>query len=180
MKDLLYNLVIGKNLPHAGRWLATFVGSLFLTGALFSPETTALDASLADAAIAVQAPSAAQVEDGLTVQETFGTIGGFLLIWGSRLVSFFRAKNLDWVARIFGVFIGRSIPSGLRALMVIAAGALARFTAQPELAPEVLAQMPLANVLTAIALVIFANLTSATEDAKRNPVKQFTSSDWGL
>lgn len=180
MKDLLFKLIIGKNLPHFARWLATGLGAILLTGPLFSPKTEALDAGLGPAAVEIGAPSADQVQDGMTVGELMAALGGTALIWSSRFISWMRARNLTGLARLIGPLIGRSIPSALRALMVIIAGALARFTAQPEIAPDVLAGMPVANVIGSVLLVMFANLMSATEDAKRNPVRQSLSShpDW--
>jgi len=110
------------------------------------------------------------VKDGLTVNEMVGTVLGLTAIWASAFVSWLRAKNLSWLANILGPIIGRSLPSFGRRLLVILAGLLARATAQPELAPDVLAQMPLVNILGTLGLVALANWSSATEDAKRNPV----------
>lgn len=170
MKEKLLKLLVGKNLPHLARVACTALGAWLLTGALFSPETVALDPSLGAAVEAIGAPSVAQVEDGLNVGELVAAIGGALLIWVSRLLSWLRAKNYDWLANIIGPLIGRSLPSLLRAGMTSLAVVLARFAVEPGVAPEALADKPLASVLGAVAIVLFNNFLSATEDAKRNPV----------
>lgn len=170
MKEKLIQLVVGKNIPHLARVAITALGAWLLTGSLFSPDTVALDPSIGDAIVEVQAPSAEQVQTGLEVKEIFGIIGGFGLIWLSRFLSYLRAKKLDWLANWIGPLIGRSLPSLLRAGMTIAAAAFARFTAQPDLAPEAFADMPLASALAAGLLIVANNIFSATEDAKRNPI----------
>jgi len=170
MKDKLLKLIVGKNLPHLARVAITALGAWLLTGALFSPDTTALDPAIGDAIAEVHAPSAEQVRDGLDIGEIFGVVGGTFLIWLSGFLSYLRGRNYDWLANWLGPIIGRSLPSLLRAGMTVLAAAFARFTAQPELAPEAFAQMPAATAIGAVLLVIANNVFSASEDAKRNPV----------
>lgn len=170
MKEKLIKFVVGKNLPHLARVACTFIGSALLATAVFSPEAAPLDAGVGEVIEQVPVPSAEGVRDGLTVGETVASVVGLLALWASRLMSWLRARNYDWAARIAGPLIGRSLPSFFRFLLVAAAGLLARLTAQPELAPEALANMPLATALGAIGAVLLANWSSATEDAERNPV----------
>ena len=169
MKDKLLKLIIGKNLPHVARVLVTALGAFILTGQMFTGDP-ALDPTVGDAVEQIGVPSAEQVKDGLTIGEIVSWVSGILLMWASRAISYARAKKLDWLANLIGPLIGRSLPSFGRAALVAIAGALARFTAQPELAPEVLADQPAANVIGAVLLVLLSNVFSATEDAKRNPV----------
>lgn len=170
MKNKIIKAVIGKNLPHVARVLMTALGAFILAGPMFTGDVPALDSTLGDAAEQVGVPSAEQVKDGLTNGEIAGWFSGILLMWASRAISYARAKKLDWLANLIGPLIGRSLPSLIRAGLVAVAGALARFTAQPELAPDALADQPAANVIGAVLLVLLSNVFSATEDAKRNPV----------
>lgn len=169
MKALL-KLVVGKNIPHIARVVVTFVGGLLLATPLFSPDTVALDPGVGSAITEIGAPSAAEVKDGLNVGELIGAGLGLVAIWVSAFVSYLRAKNYDWLANLIGPLIGRSLPSLGRRVLVILAALLARASAQPEMAPEALANLPVATALGSVLLVAFANLWSATEDAKRNPV----------
>lgn len=163
--------VVGKNLPHLGRVCATFIGALILAGPLYSAKTEALDDSLADGATQIQVPDPTEVAQEPTVGTGVQALVGILLIWGSRVVSWLRAKNLPTLARWSGWLIGRSLPSVGRSLLVVFAGILARFTAQQEMSPEDLSSTPMAAVFTSILAVMAANLWSAIEDGKRNPVE---------
>lgn len=171
LKNKVIALIVGKNLPHLARLIATWLGSLLLLTPLFSSNAHPLDPSLVDVAGSIHAPSAAAVQDGLTMGEISATIAGLLAIWASRLISWFRAKNLDWLGSKIGFLIGRSLPSLGRAILVGISALLARSGIQPDAAPDALSKMPLANLIGAVLAVLIANLMSATEDAKRNPIK---------
>lgn len=168
----LAKFVIGKNLPSFARSIATFIGTLLLSTVVFDPGGVALDPSLGDAADVIAVPSAAQIQDGATFGETLSVLGGILLIWGSRFVSFLRAKNLDRVAGYVGPFIGRSIPSLLRAALTALSAGLAYLTASPAARPEDLVNQPITLGIGAVLSFILARVMSATEDAKRNPVSK--------
>jgi len=170
MKKFALKILVGKNIPHLARLAMTALGSLILTSSLFSPETVALDPALGEAATQIQVPSEAEVKDGLTGGELAGVALGLLLVWASRLLSFARAQNLDWLAKIAGPFIGRSVPSLFRAILIAIGAAGAWFTKEPAAAPEVIADHPLSTLLASVMSVLFANFLSSTEDAKRNPV----------
>jgi hypothetical protein len=162
---------VGKNKPHLARVVGTFVGGLLLMTPLFSPETPAIDPGVGVAITEIHAPSADQVKDGLTVGELISAGLGLLMIWGSAFVSYLRAKNLDWLGNTLGPIFGRSLPSLGRRALVVAAAFFARVTAQPDLSPEAFSNMSVGGVLISLGLIAWANWSSATEDAKRNPVE---------
>ncbi len=171
MKTQLIKFIIGKNTASLARAAATFVGSLLLASALFNGEGVALDPSIGgDAAVQANAPDAAAVKDGLTLGELASGTAGLILIWGSRFVSWLRARNLGWAARGVGFLIGRSVPSLIRAMLTAFAGGLAYLTGNPAEAPEVVAEHPVASVFAAMISFGMARWMSATEDAERNPV----------
>lgn len=163
--------VVGKNLPHLGRLCATLVGAFILAGPLYDAKTEALDPAVQEGAEQIQVPDATTVAQDPTVGTGVQALLGVLLIWGSRVVSWLRAKNLPSLAKWCGWLIGRSLPSMGRSILVVGAGMLARFTAQQEMSPEDLAGTPLAAIFASVLAVMAANLWSAIEDGKRNPVE---------
>lgn len=171
MKEFIIKLIVGKNLPHLGRVAVTALGSLLLSTALFSPETAALDSTLGEAVELIGAPAASDIDEGVTFGEFARAILGIGLIWFSRFLSYLRAKNLDWLANLVGPLLGRSVPSLIRALLVGVGTTMAYFTKEPSAAPEILADQPVASLVTAAGSFLLANFLSGTEDAKRNPVK---------
>jgi hypothetical protein len=172
MKSLLFKILVGKNAPSLGRALAALVVGAILASVLFasgsSPELPPIpgdDPALVEA-YQQHVPSAAEVRDGLTVDELVRVAIAFLIFWVARLNSWLRARNLDWLAKAIGFLIGRSIPSLIRSLMDVAAGGLLYLgIARPEAA-----HMPLAGVGEALILFVASRVFSAIEDGKRNPV----------
>lgn len=171
MKSLIFKLFVGKNSASLGRAAATMLGGVILGSVLYSsgnlPDILAHpapdDVVLADAFNEV-VPSADEVKDGLTVEETVRTGFGFLLIWVSAFISYLRAKNLDWLANILGPLIGRSIPSLVRRSMTAVSGMLLYLGIQGS------TDLPLAGVGESIILFVLGRALSAWEDGKRNPV----------
>jgi hypothetical protein len=168
--EKLIKFIVGKNAASLGRAIATFVGTLLLSTALFDPAGVPIDPALADAAGQVPAVTVDQVKDGLDVQETLNIILGTLLLWASRLVSWLRAKNKDGLAKWLGWLIGRSVPSLMRFLLTGASALVAYLTANPGVAPEWIKEQPLSWVFVSLVTFALARFNSATEDAKRNPV----------
>lgn len=174
MKEKIVSYLIGKNLPHLARVLMTALGALLLTLPLFDGKAEAIDPSLIEAIEATDAPSRAEVEDGLTLSEVAGAILGFLLIWASRLVSWVRSINPQ-VGAWIGAFIGRSWPSLGRALLTGAGVVTARWIGSDN-PPEVIVNTPLDSLigqgLALLVPIILGNIWSKTEDGKRNPIEK--------
>lgn len=99
---------IGKNVASLLRSWTTLAGSALLAGGLLT---------------------AAQTADGLQVGELSEVASGVLLIFAARLINYVRAKvlfgrSLSPLAEYIGPIMGRSIHSGIRALMTSVTGAL--------------------------------------------------------
>lgn len=171
LKSLLFKVLVGKNAPSLGRALAAIVVGAILASVLFANGTPELPPIPGDDPALIEAyqehaPSAAEVRDGLTVDELVRVGIAFLIFWVARLNSWLRARNLDWLAKAIGFLIGRSIPSLIRSLMDVAAGGLLYLgIVQPDLA-----HLPLGAVGEALILFVASRLFSAIEDGKRNPV----------
>ena len=173
MKSLLFKLFIGKNLPAFGRAIAQLIvgailASVLYHGAASLPGMSPIpgeDPALVDA-YHQTAPAADQIADGLDMEELVKVLVAFTILWVSRLNSFLRARNLDWLAKIIGWLIGRSIPSLCRTLMDVAAGGLLYLGIAKADAPGA----TLVTVITAVLAWIASRLSSALEDGKRNPV----------
>jgi hypothetical protein len=171
MKAMLFKLFVGKNSASLARAAATMLGGVILGSALYSADAlpdgllypSPEDAALAEAYNDV-VPGEAAVKDGLTVDETVRIGFGFLLIWVARLTSYIRAKNLDWLANIIGLVIGRSVPSLLRSAMTATSGLLLYLGIKGS--PD----LPLAGIGEAIILFVLGRVFSSIEDGKRNPV----------
>ncbi len=173
MKSLLFKIFVGKNAPALGRALAQFIVGAILASVLYAWHGSALpespipgaDPALVEAFDAT-APSADEIRDGLDMQETVKVVMAFFILWVSRLTSFLRARNLDWLAQMIGWIIGRSIPSLFRCLMDVASGGLLYIGIAKADAP----QATLVSVISAMVLWIASRISSAIEDGKRNPV----------
>lgn len=164
IKTWIINAFVGKNAASWGRSVSTWLGGLLLASALFSSTPAPIDPSLGDAVVAVQAPLADQVTDGLTVEEGFRAGAGLLLIWLSRLISWFRARKLDWLANAMGFLIGRSADSAIRAAMTAVSGLLTYIGYTGGLKGH------LGELAGAVILYVVARLYSAAQDSKANPV----------
>lgn len=168
MKLKFLNFLVGKNVSRIARVILTALGTFILTLPLFDPAGVALDPTLGDAADAVGGVSAETIQSGDFSLADLGTVlGGLVLIALSRIISWARAKNstvTEWLAPI----VGRSVPSLIRALLTAAGVFLARYTGS-DMAPEAIAQMPLAEVLALALPILIGNVFSAIEDGKKNP-----------
>ncbi|MGE0412003.1 MAG: hypothetical protein AB7I98_03975 [Verrucomicrobiales bacterium] len=183
LKEILLKSLIGKNAPHLGRRIATFVGSLLLLTAPFSATPQPLDPAIADVAVEegghiesaaqgdtiaeeINLPSVAEVNDGLTTSEIIHWGGGFLLILGSRVTSFLRAKNVGWLANIFGFLIGRGVHSAVRAGMT----GLSAYLTVRGFTPNGDGSFGLAELLSAGLVWGATGLYSWWQDGRQNPV----------
>ena len=168
MKLKILNLIVGKNLSRIPRVVLTALGTYLLTLPIFDPAGAPLaDPGLAAPASEIGSVTAEQVQDGLTLREIVQIIGGMLMIWLSRAVSFFRAK-FPTLAPAVGVFVGRSIPSLIRAVLTATGVFLARFLGS-DMAPEAIADMPLVELGGLILPILIGNVCSALQDGKANP-----------
>lgn len=181
MINWFVKMFVGKNAPALGRAMANWVAGLFLASVLFNStagmadvlattEGAQIDPALAEAFDQVAVPRE-EVEDGLTVEETVRLLFAFALAWVSRLNSWLRAKNKDWLANAVGFVIGRSIWSLFRFALELVSGAVAFLAINPDATPEALSAMPLAGFGEALILFCLGRLLSAIEDGKRNPTK---------
>ena len=164
IKTWIINAIVGKNAASWGRAVSTWIGGLLLASALFSSTPTPIDPSLGDAVVAVNAPLADQVTDGLTVEEGFRAAAGILLILFSRMISWLRARKLDWLGNSLGFLAGRSADSAIRAAMTAASGLLTYIGYTGGLKGSV------GELATAAILFVVARLYSALQDSKANPV----------
>ncbi len=173
MKSLLFKLFIGKNLPAFGRAIAQLIVGAILASVLYDvaaslPGMSPIpgeDPALVDA-FNQTTPAAEQIADGLDMEEIVKLVVAFAILWISRLNSFLRARNLDWLAQMIGWLIGRSIPSVCRCLMDLLSGGLLYIGIAKADAPGA----TLATVITAVLAWIASRISSAMEDAKRNPI----------
>lgn len=174
MKEKIVSYLIGKNLPHLARVIVTGLGFLLLSLPLFDGKAVAIDPSLVEAIEATDAPSRAEVEDGLTLNEIVGALLGVMLIWTSRVISRIRAINPQ-VGTWLGGFIGRSWSSFGRAMLTGAGVLVARWIGS-DAPPEVIVDTPLDSILgQGLALlvpILLGNVWSKKEDGKTNPVEK--------
>lgn len=108
---------------------------------------------------------ASQVDDGLTVTETFSFITGGAAIWISRFRNYLRAKklagrSLDKVGEVLGPILGRSVHSAVRAGITALGGFLAAQGVVTAQQGESLGTAELSEVLTGVGLWLFARIYS--------------------
>lgn len=156
----LLQWVVGKNAAHIARKLQTFIGGFLLSSALFEPGS--IDSAINPDGYIPLIPG--EISDGLTTGETVRAIIGFILIWGSRVISYLRARNLDWAAEWVGLLIGRSIHSLTRALMTVYASILAYLGIQGG------ESMDIEKLLTAAIVLVVNGIYSKWQDEQDNPV----------
>jgi hypothetical protein len=154
--------VVGKNSAHIARKLQTFIGGLLLSSALF---TGVIDPDIAGNLDGYNPLTPGEISDGLTGGELIRAVLGFILIWASRIMSFLRARNLDWAAEWAGLLIGRSIHSLGRALFVVYASMLAYLGINED--PE--GAISLERILAAAIAFAMAGIYSSLQDEKDNP-----------
>jgi len=153
--------VVGKNSAHIARKIQTFIGGFLLSSALFKPGSI-------DGAIELEGYTPlipAEISDGLTTGETMRAIIGFILIWASRVISYLRARNLDWAAEWVGLLIGRSVHSLARALMTVYAAMLGYLGIQGDQG------MDLEKLLTAAIVLVVNGIYSKWQDEQANPIE---------
>lgn len=159
--------IIGKNSFHIARKIQTFLGGLLMSSVLFTGE---IDPSLAEnAGHFIEPVTQAEIKDGLTLGEVMRVVAGFALWWGSRIISYFRARNRDVVAKFAGIIIGRSIHSLYRSLMTLAASALTFLGISGT--GDGLLETPLVTIIGAALLLAGNGLSSFFQDSKPNPVE---------
>lgn len=183
LKEILLKSLVGKNAPHLGRRIATFLGGLLLLAPIYSTTPQPLDPAIADVAVEdaghvepgapgatvaeqIDLPSVEEVKDGLDTGEIIQAIGGVVLIWGSRAVSFLRARNVGRLANIFGFVIGRGVHSGMRAAMTL----LSSWLTVRGFAPDSDGNFDLASLISAGIVWGATGLYSWWQDGRQNPV----------
>lgn len=160
--------VIGKNAAHIARKLQTFIGGLLVSSSLF---TGTIDAGLAENLEGYNPLTPGEINDGLTGGELIRVVLGFILIWASRIMSYLRARNLDWAAEWAGLIVGRSIHSLGRALFVVYASMLAWLGLNED--PN--GAISLERIIAAAIAFGVAGIYSSLQDGKDNPVESSPS-----
>lgn len=170
---VLFKLLIGKNLPHLSRRLATFVGGLLIASVLFVQNSVEFPTEfqpIPGESIALPSPSEAEVRDGVSVGELLRVVIGVVMVFAARVTSFLRAKNLGVVANVLGPLIGRSLPSLFRAGLTLAASFLAFLTGMTGFDLGEIEGMQVTAFVGFIMSWLATSLLSMIEDGKRNPI----------
>lgn len=169
----LLKYFVGKNIPHLARKIQTFVGGILIGSVVLVP--SAVDPTLIEGAgpdvVLPSAEEVASLDPGnLTFGETIRLIMGMIMIWASRIMSWLRSRNRDWIADWFGLFVGRSLDSLGRAALTGMAGVMAWLSAQ-NFDPADLENAPLSSLFVALLGWMLASWSSSTQDRSLNPVE---------
>lgn len=154
--------IVGKNSAHIARKISTWIGGLLMVSVAYP-----IDPAIATEGFENLTP--AEINDGLTMGELFRGIIGFAMFGASRAMSFLRARNLDWLAKWFGLLVGRSVHSLLRALLTVTSSFFVwiGFNGGTE---EGLLASPVTNIIGGIITLLATGLYSSIQDSRKNPV----------
>lgn len=143
--------LIGKNVASLFRSWTTLAGSALVVGGLLTADQTA---------------------DGLQVGELSQIASGALLIFSARFINYVRAKalfgrSLSPLAEHIGPVMGRSIHSGIRALMTSVTGALVMIgAAAPGSTEADIANLDLAEIGVAAVFYFGARIYSYVQEKR--------------